>query len=234
MKKVLPVLIIAVLCLVILVGCDTYYNDFIDSGVDTQGIVKWATISLSAKEKDIEQSLDKIQSEATRYQAKVVSQVLDRDDDGLRQATYTFQVSKENFDKFVNGLTACGKVRGMNVIQESFDEQINVTQNQIDVLNDQRAQYENLLLATTDTSDKILLIEKIADIDRQLLSLKDQIAAMGAKDYYVVRLNLSVVDNSSAWGIVIGLVVFFGFWAGLIILIIKISKSKPANKSSNN
>ena len=234
MKKVLPVLIIAVLCLVIFVGCNTYYDDFIDSGVDTQGIVKWATISLSAKEKDIEQSLNKIQSEATRYQAKVVSQVLDRDDDGIRQATYTFQVSKENFDKFVNGLTACGKVRGMNVIQQSFDEQINVTQNQIDVLNDQRAQYEDLLLATTDTSDKILLIEKIADIDRQLLSLKDQIAAMGAKDYYVVRLNLSVVDNSSAWGIAIGIVVFFGFWAGLIILIIKISKSKPANKSSNN
>ena len=222
MKKVLPVLIIAVLCLVIFVGCDTYYEDFIDSGVDTQGIVKWATISLSAKEKDIEQSLEKIQSEATRYQAKVVSQLLDRDDDGIRQASYTFQVSKENFDKFVNGLTACGKVRGMNVIQQSFDEQINVTQ------------YEDLLLATTDTSDKILLIEKIADIDRQLLSLKDQIAAMGAKDYYVVRLNLSVVDNSSAWGIAIGLVVFFGFWAGLIILIIKISKSKPANKSSNN
>lgn len=233
MKKVLTVVIVALLCLVVLAGCSTY-DEFIDSGVDEQGIVKWASISLSAKEKEMSNTISRILEQATKYSAQVTNQYVYRNENGISEATYTFAVSKDNFDSFVEGLSNCGKVNGITTTQDNYSEQIKDVNNQIEVLTNQKAQYQALLTQSTDIEEKVMLIEKIAEIDRQLLSLQDQAGDMGIKDYYLVNVHLTKINNGAIIGAIFAVLIFVGFWAGLIILIIKISKSKPANKSSNN
>ncbi len=227
MKKALPVLTVVICCLALLVGCSNYDGFITNPGADTYGIVKWASVSLSTSSKNANEVANKITQQAQQHQASVASQEVLHDEDGIYYAYYSFNVSKENFDAFVDGLSTCAKVNAITVRQDNYSDQAQSIQNQITVLTNQKTQYQALYAQSTETADKMDLISRIADIDRQLLDLQTEVEELGAKDYYVVNVNLEVMDGSSVWGIIIGGVVFVAFWTGLIILIVKLSKKSP-------
>lgn len=230
MKKILSLVVVALLCLLILAGCSNGGYVDLENGIDKNGVVKWASVYLSAKPKQMQSAFEQINAAAATHQAKVIAQYADEDKNGINNASYTFNVPKDNFDAFVKELSNCGKLRNLVITKQDYSSQITDINNQIEVLTNQKAQYQALLDQSVEIEDKILLIEKISAIDSQLLNYKSQAQGMGAADYYQVALNIYKTDASDAVGVILGIVIFCGFWAGIIIMIVKFSKPKAAQK----